>query len=167
MTGNPNILVVDDEPGLRDMVAEYLTGQGFAVATAEGGAAMRQSELLAQIKCVLRRMNATEPQETATPSSPPAGIPFGRCFLNLEAHQLLDQKGQEIPITSMEFDLLKAFATHPNQVLSRDQLLNLAHHRDQEPLDRGRFPQAANHQDRARSGLSVCAERRRLMCVVA
>jgi two-component system phosphate regulon response regulator OmpR len=36
----------------------------------------------------------------------------------------------------MEFDLLKAFATHPNRVLSREQLLDLAHGRDAEPFDR-------------------------------
>ena len=36
----------------------------------------------------------------------------------------------------MEFDLLKVFATHPNRVLSRDQLLDLAHARGAEPFDR-------------------------------
>ena len=36
----------------------------------------------------------------------------------------------------MEYELLKAFADHPNKVLSRDQLLNLAHNRDWEPFDR-------------------------------
>jgi two-component system phosphate regulon response regulator OmpR len=36
----------------------------------------------------------------------------------------------------MEFDLLKAFAEHPNRVLSRDQLLDLAHNKDWEPFDR-------------------------------
>jgi two-component system phosphate regulon response regulator OmpR len=36
----------------------------------------------------------------------------------------------------MEFDLLHALATHPNRVLSRDQLLDMAHHRDWEPFDR-------------------------------
>ena len=36
----------------------------------------------------------------------------------------------------MEFDLLKAFAERPNRVLSRDQLLELAHNRGWEPFDR-------------------------------
>ena len=36
----------------------------------------------------------------------------------------------------MEFDLLNAFAGHPNRVLTRDQLLELAHNRDWEPFDR-------------------------------
>jgi two-component system phosphate regulon response regulator OmpR len=36
----------------------------------------------------------------------------------------------------MEFDLLKAFATHPDRVLSREQLLELAHNRNAEVFDR-------------------------------
>ncbi len=36
----------------------------------------------------------------------------------------------------MEFDLLKAFAEHPNRVLGREQLVDMAHNRDWEPFDR-------------------------------
>jgi DNA-binding response OmpR family regulator len=37
----------------------------------------------------------------------------------------------------MEFDLLQAFARNPNRVLSRDQLLDLAHQRGMDdPFDR-------------------------------
>lgn len=36
----------------------------------------------------------------------------------------------------MEFDLLKVFAAHPNQVLSRDRLLALTCNREWEPFDR-------------------------------
>src|SRR3546814_16753997 len=56
--------------------------------------------------------------------------------LNLDSHKLFDTNGGEIPLTGMEFDLLKAFADNPNRVLPRDQLLNLAHNRDWEPFDR-------------------------------
>lgn len=34
------IVVVDDEDGLRDMVTEYLNGQGYAVRSADGGRAL-------------------------------------------------------------------------------------------------------------------------------
>src|SRR3546814_7303825 len=61
---------------------------------------------------------------------------FGRFTLNLDSHKLFDTSGGEIPLTGMEFDLLKAFADNPNRVLTRDQLLNLAHNRDWEPFDR-------------------------------
>ena len=36
----------------------------------------------------------------------------------------------------MEFDLLSLFATRPGRVLTRDQILDLAHNKDDEPLDR-------------------------------
>jgi len=36
----------------------------------------------------------------------------------------------------MEFDLLKAFVDHPNQVLSRDRLLTLTRNREWQPFDR-------------------------------
>ncbi len=36
----------------------------------------------------------------------------------------------------MEFDLLAAFARNPHRVLSRDRLLDLAHHKGSEPFDR-------------------------------
>lgn len=36
----PLIYVVDDDAGIRDLLAEYLTGQGFEVACAEGGMAL-------------------------------------------------------------------------------------------------------------------------------
>ena len=36
----------------------------------------------------------------------------------------------------MEFDLLQVFATHPHRVLTRDQLLEMAHNRDWDPFDR-------------------------------
>jgi len=41
-----------------------------------------------------------------------------------------------VALTSMEFELLKVFAEHPNQVLSRDRLLTLTRNREWEPFDR-------------------------------
>jgi two-component system phosphate regulon response regulator OmpR len=63
-------------------------------------------------------------------------VAIGRCALDLAARQLYDRDGAEIPITAMEFDLLKAFIDHPNQVLSRDRLLTLTRNREWEPFDR-------------------------------
>ena len=36
----------------------------------------------------------------------------------------------------MEYDLLKTFIAHPNQVLSRERLLTLTRNREWEPFDR-------------------------------
>jgi len=39
-TENPHLLVVDDDPGLRELLVEYLSGHGFRVAAVGDGAAM-------------------------------------------------------------------------------------------------------------------------------
>ncbi len=61
---------------------------------------------------------------------------MGRCTLDLATHQLVDDKGAEVPITGMEFDLLRVFAENANRVLTRDQLLTLTRNREWEPYDR-------------------------------
>lgn len=93
-------------------------------------------ELLARIKSVLRRARRHADGGAGEPHDKPNQVRFGTCQLDLDTRGLCDETGNDIPITSMEFDLLKAFAEHPNRVLSRDQLLNLAHHRDWDPFDR-------------------------------
>ena len=96
-------------------------------------------ELLARIRTVLRRTTAAPPASAPRPEAAGPGgnrVRFGRCWLDLDAHKLYADDGEEVPITSMEFDLLKAFADHPNRVLTRDQLLDLAHNSRWEPFDR-------------------------------
>lgn len=88
-------------------------------------------ELLARIRSVLRRAS---PSGAATLGE--GRVRFGRCVLDLQCHRLYGEDGAEIAITAMEFDLLRAFAGHPNRVLSRDQILNLTQHRDWDPYDR-------------------------------
>ena len=41
-----------------------------------------------------------------------------------------------MPLTPLEFDLLKALAERPGRVLSRDQILTLSGSRDWAPFDR-------------------------------
>jgi len=91
-------------------------------------------ELLARIRSVLRRSVSSPGPESADGDG--EQVRFGQCQLDVESHRLMNPDGEEIAITSMEYDLLKAFADHPNKVLSRDQLLNLAHNRDWDPYDR-------------------------------
>ena len=86
-------------------------------------------ELLARMKSVLRR--ASKPKGTGS-----RRVAFGNCQLDLDRHQLIGGGGEEIALTAMEFDLLRAFAEHPNRVLSRDQLLTLTRNREWEPFDR-------------------------------
>ncbi|MGE5337317.1 MAG: response regulator [Gemmatimonadota bacterium] len=95
-------------------------------------------ELRARIKSVLRRYQRAESEQEprAAKETGSRRVAFGRCTLDLDTRQLLDDRRQEIPLTSMEFDLLKIFAERPNRVLSRDQILNLTRNRDWDPFDR-------------------------------
>lgn len=94
-------------------------------------------ELLARTKAVLRRI------------MPPADGPGARAtqqtqdvwrFLNwtfdLAARRLLTTQGDEVPLTSGEFDLLAVFLQHPGRVLSRDFLLEHTRGREAGPFDR-------------------------------
>lgn len=92
-------------------------------------------ELLARVKSVLRRM----PARTSPPPAGDAGpraIPIGPLVIDAEKHKLLDEAGEEIPLTSMEYDLLQVFAENPNRVLSRNQLLDMSHSQNRDPFDR-------------------------------
>lgn len=93
-------------------------------------------ELLARLKAVLRRTAKAPAEAGAAGDAGHTLARFGACRLDLEAHKLFDADGGEIPITAMEYSLLKVFAEHPNRVLNRDQLLELAHDRSWDPFDR-------------------------------
>ena len=96
-------------------------------------------ELRARLRSVMRRSAgaASSPANTQAPAKPaPPRVRVGRYFLDLAGYRLLDADGGEIALTSMEFDLLKLFVERPNQVLSRDQLLNATRNRDWQPFDR-------------------------------
>jgi DNA-binding response OmpR family regulator len=61
---------------------------------------------------------------------------FGSYFFGPVARSLVDAQGTPVPLTPMELDLVAVFATHPGQVLTRDELLELAPPRGDEPFDR-------------------------------
>ena len=90
-------------------------------------------ELLARIKSVLRRVRSATVDQAAADRRE---VRFGHHILDLDARRLFALDGSEVPITAMEFDLLEAFASNPNRVLSRDRLLELAHKGGNDPFDR-------------------------------
>jgi two-component system OmpR family response regulator len=91
-------------------------------------------ELRARLKSVLRR---TRGQGAAAPKAASGKrVKVGRCTLDLQTHQLVGPDGEDLPLTGMEFDLLRVFVERPNQVLSRDQLLTHTRNREWEPFDR-------------------------------
>ena len=88
-------------------------------------------ELAARVKSVLRRTSAAGRAELGA-----ARIRIGRCVLDVDAHRLIDDKGEEVPMSPLEYDLLKALVEHPNRALSRERILNLHQQRDWDPFDR-------------------------------
>jgi two-component system, OmpR family, response regulator len=92
-------------------------------------------ELLARVKAVLRRTAATE-GAAASAGTASDLRPFAGFTLDLAARRLLDAGGNEIALTTGEFDLLSVFVQHPGRVLSRDFLLEHTRGREAAPFDR-------------------------------
>lgn len=196
----PKILIVDDDPRLRDLLRRYLGENGFNVLVSENGEAMKRlwvrehfdvlildlmmpgedglailkrlraekdmtpvimltargedvdrilglelgaddylgkpfnpRELLARIHAVLRR----RPRQDApgAPSMANEVVKFGDFELDLGS-RVLKKNGEIVPLTTGEFAVLKAFARHPRQPLSRDKLMEMARGREYEAFDR-------------------------------
>ena len=90
-------------------------------------------ELLARVRALLRRAQAA-PSRSAS-----RRFAFDRFVLDLDARGFEGGLGP-IALTSAEFDLLACFAQHPRRVLTRDQLLDWTHGRNDgrnaDPYDR-------------------------------
>jgi two-component system, OmpR family, response regulator len=202
----PHIAVLDDEPDITQLLANYLAMQGFRVSRAHDGRtllALMQAdapalvlldlglpgedgfsiarqlrehwrcglvivtgrgdavdkvvgleigaddyvtkpfdlrELLARIRAVLRRLTPAGHEVPAAPAADAATqremLCFGGFGLDTAARRLTDAQGNEVALTTGEFDLLVAFARHAGRVLSRDFLLEHTRGREAGPFDR-------------------------------
>jgi two-component system OmpR family response regulator len=90
-------------------------------------------ELLARIKAVLRRSGALSHPSDVTDK---AVYVFAGWSLNTSTRELRSADSVLTPLTGGEYSLLVALLKHPQHVLSRDQLLDLARGRDAIPFDR-------------------------------
>lgn len=197
-----HVLIVDDDPEICALLTQFLSGQGYSVATAGDGDAMRRAlaseaadlvildlmlpgedglslcrhlrattrlpiimltamggetdrvvglemgaddylakpfstrELLARIRAVLRRVGHGVTEDAAPEDGPDKILLFSGWRLDVSRRRLTSPDGVLAEITSGEFNLLLAFLRHPHQVLSRDQLLDLARGRVSGPYDR-------------------------------
>jgi len=117
-----------------DVPIIMLTAKGAQpdrIAGLEGGAddyivkPFDAEELVARAKAVLRRANGRVQQE----------LVCGMLTLD-ESTQQVTLDGQPVKSSQAQFALLAAFMRHPNQVLSRDQLIALAFDDDFDGYDR-------------------------------
>jgi DNA-binding response OmpR family regulator len=89
-------------------------------------------ELLARVKTVMRRAQSRE-----SPAADPRQLfKFGNFEFDRMARRLINEDGTDIPLTTGEFNLLRAFTDHPNRILDRDRLSELANNRKWSPDDR-------------------------------
>ena len=88
-------------------------------------------EVLARVKSVLRRRG---PQTPAAATG--EVIRFEGWRLDIARRQLVSPTGEDVALTTGEFDLLAALAGHPGRVLSREALMDLTRGRSLETFDR-------------------------------
>lgn len=104
-------------------------------------------ELLARIKSVLRRTRSLpgnlEPEAAKA-------LRFGGWTLDIATRNLTAPDGVVVPLSGAEFKLLRIFLAHPNRVLTRDQLIELARPRDAGPFDRAIDVQVSRLRQRLR-----------------
>jgi two-component system OmpR family response regulator len=89
-------------------------------------------ELLARIKAVLRRAGPGRSAVALTDRV----LVFDGWRLDTARRQLFTPDDVLLPLRAGEYELLLAFLEHPQRVLSRDQLLDLARGRNASPFDR-------------------------------
>jgi len=90
-------------------------------------------EVHARLKSILRRRKPAayqpEPQTEET-------IGFEDWKLNLVRRRLLDPEGNEVELSTGEFDMLVAFLRHAGRVLTREVLMDMTRGRNLEAFDR-------------------------------
>lgn len=99
-------------------------------------------ELLARIRSVRRRVQQVREASAGAVSAiaPGAGdddsLRFCDWRLDARARSLTSPTGEEVELTTMEFDTLLALASRPGRVMDREQLLQAVANRNWDPFDR-------------------------------
>jgi len=89
-----------------------------------------ERELLARVRSVLRRVLQT------VDTTDKSVARFSGWTLDLVAHELKSPVGDEVRLTSYEFQLLATLVKSPNRVFNRDQIMESITGRDWIPSDR-------------------------------
>ena len=197
-----HILVVDDDPRIRQMLARYFAQEGYQVSAAADGAAMRAQlnatkvdvilldvvmpgqdgltiareiraksdvgiimltgrdelldqvvglevgaddyiakpfhlrEVLARVKSLVRRRRPAPDPALRSEDRGEDLIRFDGWLLDTGRRRLVSPSGEDVALTSGEFDLLAALAKHPGRVFSRETLMEHTRGRGLKSFDR-------------------------------
>ena len=94
-------------------------------------------ELVARIRQLIYRTGGVRFGERLETQLKDTGrLGFAGYVLDLNAMMLVDPAGDEVPLTTLEFALLKTLASNARQVMSREALLESAHSGDWAGSDR-------------------------------
>lgn len=88
-------------------------------------------ELVARIRSILRRSTTAQSENDAMDP-----LTFSGWRIDPRSRRVFDSDGDEVTMTAAEFDLLWAFCSHPNKVLTREQLLSMTHVGSAGPVER-------------------------------
>ena len=90
-------------------------------------------ELVARVRALLRRAAPADSQ----PDPRSRRLAFAGWVLDTARRELTSPEGVAVDLSGAEYDLLMAFLEHPQRILSRDQLLEVAKRRvGTDPFDR-------------------------------
>ena len=94
-------------------------------------------DVLARVKSALRRskLNQQTPMDQA-PDPAARYLSFGDFTLDESTRDLTASDGMHHSLTTAEYDLLFALVSHPQQIMSRDQLMDVIKGSDWHPTDR-------------------------------
>jgi len=81
-------------------------------------------ELVARVQAMLRRARTHDTEALTAPDAPGQKLVIEDLVVD-EAARRVQLGGEPVALTRIEFDLLVSLATHPHQVLSRAQLVEL------------------------------------------
>jgi two-component system phosphate regulon response regulator OmpR len=91
-------------------------------------------ELLARLRTILRRRTASD--ATRTTNGQDETLAFEGWSLDVSRRRLTSPQGDDVALTTGEFDMLLVFVRNPGRVLSRETLMDLTRNRNLEAFDR-------------------------------
>ncbi|MBF0459840.1 MAG: response regulator [Magnetococcales bacterium] len=93
-------------------------------------------ELLARVRSVLRRTRGVPLPDKPGKGEEDVSYHFAGWVLDVPTRQLYSPQGEKIFLSGSEFAMLRIFLNFPNQVLSREQLLDYSYGKEGETYDR-------------------------------